>query len=265
MVIRLGLRAPWAVGMGLGGCVALAGCRTEADQACVSAFESAQAVVLAVDGKRLDSLDTSIGAVDAAIQTCEAAGRSSEVQELQKAKSNLSSHRDVVFRNEEMKRARTERSPKEIEQLAQSGDPLCPRGQAYVHGKSGKRIRCTGPQPAQMDWLEARAYFKRRGYAITENAEATRLRLAYGAETLVFDYARPDSDEAAACITLYPSPDRSWQESTSRITGVSPGRIKSGRPLRMGRVSRPLRVEDDPNRVIVWLGDCGQGQSLESP
>jgi len=66
--------------------LALSGCRTDADSACLPAFESAQTVVMNVKGEKLDSLDSSIAAVDGAIATRESAGRSGEVEELSMAR-----------------------------------------------------------------------------------------------------------------------------------------------------------------------------------
>ena len=229
-------------------------CKSEADRACMSQFESAQGVVLGVQAEDLDSVSGSVAAVEQAIATCTAAGQSGEVEELGKARTQLVQHRDRLVRRNEMREQRTEISPEELARLVEHGDPKCPRGQGYLHAKSGKRIVCAGPQPVDMNRAQAEEYFKGRGYRLLPGTSEAELRFEYGAELVVLSYG--DSAAAPRCLTLYPPPDRSWQEATARLTGVAPGRLKANQPIRRPSGPLPLSVEESPQKVIARIGTC---------
>ncbi len=233
------------------------GCRSEADQACITQLTSAQNVVMAVEAEDLASVVGSVAAVEQALGTCSAAGRRAEVEELGKARAQLTAHRDRLMRRAEMLERRSEISPDALAQLVNSGDPKCPRGQGYLHAKSGKRIVCVGPQPVDMSRPQAEEYFKGRGYKLLPGNAANELRFEYGAELIVFAYADAAGGEAPRCVTLYPPPDRSWQEATARLTGVQPARLEANQPIR--RTPRPLglALEESAEKVVAHIGDCG--------
>jgi hypothetical protein len=233
-----------------------AACKSEADVACLSAFQSAQTVVASVAGEDLDSVQEAVSALDSSLAACRAADRSGEVSELKQAHDKLSSHLARLIRRAETRAARRELSPDELARLDKLGDPDCPRGQAYVHAKSGKRIKCSGPQPVDMTWNDALAYFKHRGFKRSDTDAPASLRFVYGAQTIVISYDKPNSEQPPVCVVLYPAPDTSWQEATARLTGVSPGRLKSGRALQSGRGKLALWVVDQPDKVIVRIGRC---------
>lgn len=228
-------------------------CKTEADRTCLDQFASAQAVVMEVDSERLESVEGAVAALDAAIATCKLAGRSGEAEELGAAHAKLAAHRDRVVRRDELRRKRTEISPEELAELVKSGDPKCPRGQAYLNKKSGQRIRCTGSHPIDMDEARATEYFKGRGYKVTSSAPR-ELRFEYGAELVVFQFGE-GAASPPRCVLLYPPPDVSWQEATARLTGVSPARLAPGRPI-PGANPRSLSVEDTKEKVVARIGDC---------
>lgn len=231
-------------------------CKTEADRTCLDQFASAQAVVIAVDAESLESVDGAVAALDAAIASCKKAGRSGEAEELGAAHSKLAAHRDRVLRRDELRRKRSETSPEELAVLVKSGDPKCPRGQAYLHKKSGQRIRCTGSHPIDMDEEHATEYFKARGYKVTASASPRELRFEYGAELVVFQFG-DGGGAPPRCVLLYPPPDMSWQEATARLTGVSPARLAPGRPITGGAKPRSLSVEDTKEKVVARIGECG--------
>ena len=230
-------------------------CKSPEDRACLAQFESAQRVVMGVESEDLASVTGSVAAVEEALGTCKAAGRGGEAEELTKAHAQLSGHRDRMLRRTEMLEQRTELSAEELATLVKSGDPKCPRGQAYLHRKSGKRITCAGPQPVDMSRAQAEEYFKGRRYKLASDAHAAELRFEYGAELVVFAYTDPS--QPPRCVTLYPPPDRSWQETTARLTGVPPARLKPNQPIQ--RPGRPLAfaVEESTEKVIARIGDCG--------
>jgi hypothetical protein len=249
----------WRSGAGLlAGVVALVlGCRSAADQACLTEFASAQSVVMNVQAEDLASVTGSVAAVEQALGTCSAAGRGSEVEELGKARAQLSAHRDRMLRRAEMLDRRSEVSPQELAALADTGDPKCPRGQAYLHKKSGKRITCVGPQPVDMTRAQAEDYFKSRGFKLSPGSSPSELRFEYGAELVVFAYADEAGSEAPRCITLYPPPDRSWQEATARLTGVAPARLKANQPIRRTGGALAFALEESREKVIARIGTCG--------
>jgi hypothetical protein len=242
--------AAFSLALGLGGC------KSAADQACLDRFTSAQGVVMQVEAADLASVTGSVAAVEEALGTCSAAGRNAEVEELGKARAQLSAHRDRLVRRAEMLERRSEVSPEELALLAKSGDPKCPRGQGYLHQKSGKRIVCVGPQPVDMTRAQAEAYFKSRGYKLSPGGSASELRFEYGSELVVFAY--PDAGGAGAprCVTLYPPPDRSWQEATARLTGVAPARLKANQPIRRSTGALDFAVDERPEKVIAHIGNC---------
>jgi len=230
------------------------GCKSPEDKACLAQFASAQSVVMKVEAEDLSSVVGSVAAVEEALGTCKAAGRNGEAEELAKAHEQLAAHRDRLLRRAEMLEQRTELSPEELATLVKSGDPKCPRGQAYLHRKSGKHINCVGPQPVDMSRAQAEEYFKGRRYKLLP-ATPSELRFEYGAELVVFAYADPA--QAPRCVTLYPPPDRSWQEATSRLTGVPPARLKPNQPIRRSAGALGLAVEESAEKVIARIGDCG--------
>jgi hypothetical protein len=232
------------------------GCKSAGARACADQFGRAQDVVMKIDAEDLASVSGSVAAVEEAMQTCRAAGRQGDVDELDKARLQLSQHRDRLLRREEMLERRTEVSPDELARLLKEGDPKCPRGQGYMHGKSSKRIVCVGPQPVDMNRSQARDYFKSRGYKLSANPDASELRFEYGAELVVFAYAG-DAAAAPRCVTLYPPPDRSWQESTARLTGVAPARLKPNQPIRRSSGSLPFALDESAQKVIARIGSCG--------
>jgi hypothetical protein len=235
---------------------AISACKSAADRACLDQFASAQAVVMDVDAESLASVDGAVAALDGAIATCEGAGRSGEADELGAAHAKLAAHRDRVLRRDEMRRQRSETPPEQLAELVKSGDPKCPRGQAYLHKKSGQRIRCTGPHPIDMDEARATEYFKGRGYKVTASSAPRELRFEYGAELVVFQFDASAGAAPPRCVLLYPPPDMSWQEATARLTGVAPARLTPGRPITGGAAPRQLLVEDTQEKVLTRIGDC---------
>jgi hypothetical protein len=232
----------------------LPSCKSPEAKACLEQFGSAQSIVMKVEAEDLTSVVGSVAAVEEALGTCKAAGRDGEAEELGKAHAQLAAHRDRLQRRAEMLAERTELSPEELETLVKSGDPKCPRGQAYQHRKSGKHIKCIGPQPVDMSRSRAEEYFKARRYKLSPGASAAELRLEYGAELVVFAYADPN--QAPRCITLYPPPDQSWQEATARLTGVAPARLKPNQPIRRPTGALPFALEESAEKVIARIGDC---------
>ena len=234
-----------------------AGCKSPAAEACLNQFTSAQNVVMQVQSEDLASVSGSVAAVEEARAACLAAGRDGEAEELGKALGQLTAHRDRMVRRAEMLERRTQLSPEALARIIEKGDPKCPRGQGYLHEQSGKRIVCVGPQPVDMNRAQAEEYFKGRGYKQSAGATPAELRFEYGAELLVLTYADAAGTSAPRCVTLYPPPDRSWQEATARLTGVAPARLKPNQPIRRSSGPLAFALEESPQKVIARFGSCG--------
>jgi hypothetical protein len=243
-----------ALALELLGAVLLTSCKSPQEKACLEQFASAQSVVMKVEAEDLASVVGSVAAVEEALGTCKAAGRDGEAEELGKAHAQLAAHRDRMLRRAEMMAERTELTPDELAALIKSGDPNCPRGQAYVHRKSGKHITCVGPQPVDMSRARAEEYFKGRRYKTSPGASPSELRVEYGAELVVFSYADPN--QPPRCVTLYPPPEQSWQEATARLTGVRPARLKPNQPIRRASGALPFALEESAEKVVARIGDC---------
>jgi hypothetical protein len=234
----------------------VAGCQSEATKQCHATMTTAQAIVKDVDSKDLSSVEKSLASVQAALDACNTAGRTAEVDELTRAKNQLAGHADYM-RKRASTPPRPRLSPEQLAAYEKTGDPTCPKGQAYRQDKSGKEIRCVGPQPVDMTWPKAEEYFRNRGFKITSADTPPTLKAEYGAEMYVFTYATPKSAEPPRCLTVYPPPGQSWQEAASRVTGVRPDKLDKEKPVLAARGSLALRVEESEAKLVVHLGDCG--------
>lgn len=217
---------------------------------------SAQETVKAVDAKDASTVEKSLVAVDMALTACQEAKRNTEVAELQQAKNELRAHLDALERRANRPAAK-KRTPEEIAALVTSGDPECPKGQYYKDKDSKKEIKCTGVLPVDMGWPKAETYFKHRGFKVTTTDSPPVLKAEYGAELFVFTYATPKDQNAAKCLALYPAPEITWEEATSRATGSPPNKLKKGGTVHTDRGDVPVRVDEGENKLIVKIGDCG--------
>ena len=89
-------RRAWFVAVA--GALLLAGCLSEKTRRCHHEMGGAQEIVARTQSESLESVNASIGAVEGALAACSAAGRDSEVEELQKAMKQLTEHRDRLGR-----------------------------------------------------------------------------------------------------------------------------------------------------------------------
>ncbi len=245
--VRQALPICWLGALGLG-------CRDQATQACHAELSRAQVVVKEVDAKARDSVEGAAKAVDAALASCKAASRGEEVEQLKRAKAELSAHLEVLA----SKKARGPRAPAADEQeLLKRGDPNCPRGMVYKAEGSDKPIKCTGAQPVRMSWAVAEAHYKGRGYKLTKTEQPPSLRAEYGADLVVFSYASVSDANPPQCVTLYPVPTMPWQEAVARATGAQLPKIQEGKPVPLpdgGTVALALVKEEQ--KLIIRLGRC---------
>jgi hypothetical protein len=228
------------------------GCASAKSKACHKQMAEAQDIVSAVDGNSLDSVDRSVAAIASAEAVCKANGLSSELSELAAARERLLGHRELLVEREERKRG-ANLTPEQLTEYLKSGDPNCPKGQAYSHKASGKQIRCAGPWPAEMTRAQATKYYKGRGFRHISGAPEDRLAMEYGAERYVFFY-RGAGEQAPYCLVLYPKPDIAWQEAVAKITGTSPEKLKAGGKVVV--LGQSLGIFVDEKNSIAKVGDC---------
>jgi hypothetical protein len=217
-------------------------------------MSSAQAVVAQVDGKSVTSVRTSLAAVEEAHRACEKAKLGPEREQLLKAKNELTGQRDLLeLRARRKKQAAP--SAEELARLAKSGDPSCPKGQAYKPRGNVGEIRCTGPQIVEMGAEDLKAYYGDRRFKITSQETPAEVRAELGSELYVFAFDKL-GDPAPRCVTAFTAPGSSWQEVTSRLTGASPERLKLDEAVKSGARELPLKVEHATDKPTIRLGNC---------
>jgi hypothetical protein len=228
-------------------------CDRDASQ-CHERMASAQGIVAQVDGKSVTSVKASLRAVEEAHAACEKAKLGPEREQLLKAKNELLGQLDLL----ELRARRKKQvlpSPEELARLAKSGDPSCPKGQAYKPRGSANEVRCTGPQLVEMGAEDLKAYYGDRRFKINSQETPAEVRAELGSEKYVFRFDKL-GDAAPRCVTAFAAPGLSWQEVTSRLTGVPPERLKLDATVKVGARELQLEVEHVTDKPTIRLGDC---------
>lgn len=229
------------------------GCEKQQGALCQDTFNSAQQTVNQIDSASLESVEQSLKAVDSAITACNSEGKSGEVKELSQARNKISAHYEWLKQRPPKQKKRT---VEELQELAKKGDPNCPKGMAYKPRELDKQVVCIGPVPVNMPWDKARIYYEKRDFRVRPGKQAATLEMEYGAELLRFEYDKERSGKPPVCLTVYPPPGMGWQEATARVTGARVDRLESGKPVKAGARTMMLEVIDEPNKVLVKLGEC---------
>jgi hypothetical protein len=232
---------------------AVLGCDPNA-KLCHERMTSAQPVVAQVDGKSLASVERSLALVTEAHAACEKAQLGTEREQLLKAKNELTGQLEHL-KARERRRKVTAPTAEELEKLMKEGDPNCPQGQAYKPKGAKAEVRCTGPQIADMTFAALKDYYADRRFKLAE--KPGELRAELGSELYVFSFEPADAP-APKCVTAFAAPGMSWQEVTSRLTGMPPEKLKLGSKVRSGRGELTLGVEHADDKPTIRLGDCGQ-------
>lgn len=230
--------------------VALSGCDSRESAECRERYLKAHATVSGVDTESSESVETCLATVQGALEVCSRANLREETTQLNKALRKLQSHQAHLAHQA----SQDPLTPEQFEQLVKNGDPACPTGQQYQHRKSAQKIRCTGPQLSEMNWREAETYFASRGYKIGKQENV--LRAEYGSESFNYQFARAEDTRSATCLTLFAAPGIAWQEAVSRATGVRPGDLRAGAPVRTRAGTLALGLIEDQNQAIIKLGKC---------
>jgi len=223
---------------------------------CHELMTSAQAIVTSVDSKSIASVQQSLTAVSEAHAACDKAKAGTEREQLLKAKHELSAQLHLLEQRASRRKLQAP-TPDELAQLVKSGDPACPKGQAYKPKGSKDEVRCVGPQLADMNAEGLKAYYGDRHFKVTSRESPAEVRAELGSELYVFAF---DDLSAAAprCVTAYAPPGSSWQEVTARLTGTPPEKLKLDAPVKSGRGELALKVEHVTDKPTVHLGQCGQ-------
>lgn len=233
----------------------LVACDPDAKQ-CRERMTSAQAIVSRVDSKSVPSLQQSLSAVSDAHAACEKAELGNEREQLLKAKHEISAQLNLLEQRANRKKSQAP-SAEELARLVKTGDPACPKGQAYKPKSSKDEVRCTGPQIADMSAEAVKAYFGARHFKLTSQDDPAQVRAELGSELYVFSYDKPGA-ATPRCVTAYAAPGLSWQELTARLTGMPPEKLKLDAPVKSGRGELQLKVEHATDKPTVHLGSCGQ-------
>jgi hypothetical protein len=213
----------------------------------------AQVVVSEVDSNSIESVDRAIALIQSAETTCEVLGKTGELSELRAARERFVSHKSLLVEREERKRGAV-LTNEQLDRFVKSGDPNCPKGQAYTHKPSGKEIRCVGLRPAEMPFSVAEKYYKSKGFRNISGKPRDVLAMEAGAERYLFFYRDATTQVPPYCMVVYPKPGISWQEAVARLTGTSPDKLKPAGNVTVSGVALTIHV--DEGNVIAKLGDC---------
>jgi hypothetical protein len=225
-------------------------CESADAKRCRAEYLGTHAMVPGIDVDDFESVDRGLAAVESTTKVCTAAGLREELEQLEKVKNQLESHRDYLHTHGKPRQL----APGELEKLLADGDPNCPKGQAYKPKGSDKEVRCSGPKLADMNWSQAKAFYQGRGFKMSEQASV--LRAEYGSESYSYHYAAANDAKPANCIEVFAAPGISWQESVSRLTGTPPHRLAEGKPVKTSRGELPLSHTKDETQAIYKLGSC---------
>jgi hypothetical protein len=244
-----GMRAVWIWATAC----AVLGCDREASL-CHERMTSAQAIVNQVDAKSIPSVKASLTAVEGAYAACEKAKLGPEREQLLKARNEFSAQLDLLEARA-LRKKQVAPTAEQLARLVKSGDPSCPKGQAYKPRDAKQEVRCTGPQIVDMGSEALKGYYGDRRFKVTSKDAPAEVRAELGSELYVFAFDKL-SDPAPRCVTAYAAPGMSWQELTARLTGSAPEKLKLDAPVRSGRELQ-LRVEHADDKPTVRLGQCG--------
>jgi hypothetical protein len=230
------------------------GCESAASRACAAEYSTSQQKVLNVDAKSPDSVRTSLEAVNTALAACRAAQKNDAVDNLIKARNELSAQRDALERRSRRKPAR-DLSPDELARLEKEGDPACPKGQTY-HLENKKPVKCTGPQLVEMPREDVKRYFDERGYR-TKDVPPNGVRVERGAEQYSFTYPSAAASDRPSCIVLVPPQGMPWKEALARATGKHPEKLEQKGSITASQGELAYTV--DEKNVVVRIGSCPSG------
>jgi hypothetical protein len=228
----------------------LGACQSKDETNCRSQYLASHVLVSDVDTNDLESVESTLKAVDESLAVCQRAVLQEEIEQLKGAKRKLESHHGYLVQRQ----AKRELTPEELAKVVANGDPRCPRGQSYTSKKSPQKIRCTGPQVIQMNWAEVREHFASRGFKLADTGAT--LSAEFGSESYRYSFKKREDSEAAPCVVVYSQPGIAWQETVARVTGLPPRRLKEGQPVTLGDRQIAFKVTGDETQAVLTFGEC---------
>lgn len=238
------------------GASTLLGCESGDEKACHDSYLKAHGLIVSLEAqetKAVDDVQSALEAVESSLSVCKKANLHKEVAELEKAQRTLESNANRLRSYV----PRKELSPEELEKLVKEGDPNCPKGQSYNYRKTGKQVKCTGPQVVAFTRGQAEEHFKNRGFRL--KVEGTHLDAEFGPESYHYEFSGADANAKARCLKVLAMPGMSWEESVSRVTGVNPALLKKGATVRVEDGSKwPLTHIESEKQAVYTLGKCGE-------
>jgi hypothetical protein len=229
------------------------GCENAAGRTCAGEYAASQQVVTKVDPKSADSVRSSMISVQAALAACRAAQRNDEVDNLIRARNQLSAQLDALERRAQRK-PRRELSPEEMSKLEKDGDPACPKGQSY-HLENKKEVKCAGPQIVEMPREDVKRYFEERGYRAKDNPP-NGVKIERGAEQYSFSYPSAGASDRPSCAVLVPPHGMPWKEAIARATGKHSDKFEVKGTIQALQGELPYEV--DEKNVVVRIGACSR-------
>jgi hypothetical protein len=236
-------------------CAALgqAGCESADTKACQDNYLKTHALISGMDSKAIEGVEPVLEAVEQTIALCQKANSQKELAELEKARKTLQSSADHLRQNG----SRKELTPEELEKLLKDGDPNCPKGQSYNYRKTGKQVRCTGPQVVAFSRGQAEEYFKNRGFRL--KLDGAHLEAAFGPESYQYEFTGSEDSAKTRCLKVSAALGIPWEESVARVTGAHPAQLKKGKEVRAQDGSKwPLTHTDNEKQAVYTLGKCSE-------
>ncbi len=227
-------------------------CNTGDVKRCRDQYMQAHAVVGNVDTNDVKSVDEALALVNPTLELCQKANLAEETDQLTSVQRKLNSHKEYLEHEQNRKKL----TPEELAQLVAKGDPTCPKGTAYSYEKSGKKIKCTGPQIVDMNKAQAQEYFTHRGFKLSD--EGGTFKAESGAVSYTYEFGAGEA-EPAGCLVVFATPGIAWQEEVARVTGLPPRRLKRDKPVKTASGEKPLLVEEHEYQAVLKFGDCKKG------
>jgi hypothetical protein len=228
-----------------------AGCESAATRVCSTEYAASQQRVLQVDSKSTESVRASLDAVKSALAACKSAQRNQEIDNLVKARNELSAQLEALERRAQRK-PRRDLSPDELAKLQKDGDPSCPKGQTF-RLENGKEVKCTGAQLFEMPRDDVKRYYEERGYRV-KDTPPNAVTVERGAEKYTFTYPSGAASDRPSCVVLVPPQGMPWQEALSRATGKHPDKLEAKGSIAAAQGELPYVV--DEKNVVIRIGAC---------
>jgi hypothetical protein len=233
------------------GVLTLVGCESEDAKACREKYLNAHGLINGPEVKTVEGVESALGSIESAIPLCKKANMHKEVAELEKAQRTLQSNAGVL----RSQGNRKDLTPEELDKMVKEGDPSCPKGQSYDYKKSGKIVKCTGPQLVGFTRNQAEEYFKNRGFRV--KADGSSLKAEFGPESYHYEFSGSDGNAKTQCVKVLATPGMSWEESVSRVAGVNPALLKKGATVRAEDGTKwPLTHTENEKQASYTLGKC---------